>query len=203
MCNVPRRAAGYQDPPPPPPPLRPPPNPPKPPPNPPPPKPPPPTRRHRSRRSAAKPAAERADAAAPAASTAAAPERVEQDEKHEQRQQERAAGPAVARCAWRPDPLQRHLPALGNSADHARDPGDQPASVLAIPELGNHELPCCLAGVPVGDELLEVVADLGPDLTVVDGQQRRAARCPCPSGRCLGRGSRTSSRRTRGCRRRA
>jgi hypothetical protein len=41
------------------------------------------------------------------------------------------------------------------------------------PELGNHVLPCCFARVSVRDELLEVVANLRPDLAIVDGEHHQ------------------------------
>ena len=85
-------------------------------------------------------------------------------------------------------------------ADDALHAGQQPGAVVALPELRRHVVAADLAGEAVGDELLEVVADLDPHPPVLDGHQDEQRRCPCPSGRCRGRGSRTSSPRTRRCR---
>ena len=79
-----------------------------------------------------------------------------------------------------------------------RRAGQQPLAVLALPEVRRHHLAAGLAGEAVGDDALEVVADLDPDLAVVHAPAAPAGRCPCPSGRCRARRSRTSSWRSSG-----
>ena len=54
-------------------------------------------------------------------------------------------------------------------------PARSPAPYDAVAELRHHHLAAQLTGVTVGDELLEVVADLHPYLTILDGQKDQQA----------------------------
>ena len=81
-----------------------------------------------------------------------------------------------------------------------RSPRPASRAVVALSEERHHRLATGLAGVPVGDERLEAVADFDPYAAIVHGEQHQDPVVLALACRCRGRGSRTSSRRTRGCR---
>src|SRR5688572_7987712 len=129
-------------------------------------------------------AAERTDAAVPGAPRRAAPvpgtppaapaQGVQHDEKHEQRQQQAAPTPGVAHV----DPRCRTIGQLDPTA--FRDPIHQPRdaryqalAVLALAKERHHVEAADLAGEAVGDELLQLVADLDPHLPVGDGHDHQ------------------------------
>ena len=72
-------------------------------------------------------------------------------------------------------------------------PASSPRAVVAVAELRGDGVADRLAGEAVGDELLEVVADLDSAPGDPRPRRRSAGRCPCPCRRCRGRRSRTSS----------
>ena len=74
-----------------------------------------------------------------------------------------------AGCRIRSHALDGHVPALSDPCDKARNSRQNAGAVRAPPELRRHELSAGFAGESVGDELLQVVADLDPDLPIRDG----------------------------------
>ena len=127
------------------------------------------------------PAAPRADAAAPAAPAPAAAATVDErqhDEQHDEEHDDPVERDRVSRRLRRlrhPDAGDGHVPIGGDALDDARGAGQQPLAVLALTEVGRHHLAAGLAGEPVGDDALEVVAHLHPHLAVVDRQQDEQA----------------------------
>ena len=107
----------------------------------------------------------------------------------------------VGPCAAAATPWSATLRPSAMRADDPRDAREQPGAVVA---LRGTAAPCTwrtsLAGEAVGDELLEVVADFDPHLSILDRQQQPGAPLSLPAlADAACRGSRTSSPRTRGC----
>ena len=73
----------------------------------------------------------------------------------------------------------------------------EPGAVVALPESRRHLLADRLAGEAVGDELLQVVADLDLNLAILDRDEHEQAVVLAASDRCPCRDSRTSSPRIR------
>ena len=79
----------------------------------------------------------------------------------------------VALAAGTPE---RDVAPLRRSASTMRDtPASSPAPYSPLPKLRRHVLAAGFAGEAVGDELLEVVADFDPHLSILDGQQDQQA----------------------------
>ncbi len=70
---------------------------------------------------------------------------------------------------------ERDAAALRDPSDDARDACEQPWAVLASREIRRHVVTADLAGIPVSDELLEVVADFGPHSAILHRQQHEQA----------------------------
>jgi hypothetical protein len=136
--------------------------------------------------SAAEPAAKRTHAAVPAAPRSAAPAAApatspaaRQDHDDDPDEQDDLPGSESARRLNGP-PLPRHVlqfdaAPLGNAVDDPGRAGEQARRVVAVAELRPHHLANRLAGEAVGDELLEVVADLDAHLAFLERDHDQCA----------------------------
>src|SRR5262245_9966709 len=115
----------------------------------------------------------------PAAESSApprAPDDAQENKENQQRKDDVAAGTNIGcRVPLRSYALENDVSALGNPRNDARKPRQKPWSVRALAELRRHVLTTRFAGESVGDELLELVPDFDPDLTVVDGKENQQA----------------------------
>ena len=132
-------------------------------------------------------ASERSDAAVPAAPSTRTPAAkppapprptndTQENEENQQRKDDVGAG-ADIRCpvALRSYALENDVSPLRNPGNDARNAREKPWSIRALAELRRHVLAARFASESVGDELLEVVPDLDPDLTVVDREEHQDA----------------------------
>src|SRR5439155_40016 len=137
---------------------------------------------------AAPAAAERADPARPAAPPAAAPppggwrtldepaDDENRDEQYEDcRELNRRAAALRPPLGRRAHAFERHVPRLGKTGDDTRRPGAQTGAVLAAAEFGDDVLAAGFAGEAVRDPFLEPVADLDPDLPLLERDQNQQA----------------------------
>ena len=73
------------------------------------------------------------------------------------------------------DALQRDVASFGDPADNAGGAGAQSLAVVTRPERRHHDLAAGFSREPVGDPLLEAVADLDPDLPLLEREQDQQA----------------------------
>src|SRR5581483_10780253 len=120
------------------------------------------------------PAPEAASPARPAAD-AADDQYDDEDEQNDPEGHRRAAVRAPDGALRDPHAVERHAARLRDAADDAFGAREQPGAEAPGAELRRHRLARRLAGVAVGDELLEAVADLDPHLVFLDRDEDQQA----------------------------
>src|SRR5262249_25693274 len=96
----------------------------------------------------------------------------EQDHAESDRRPAAARSRGLRRYA---NAVERDATSLRDAADNAFRTQTQTITKLTAAEIRRHDFAARLTGEPVGDELLEAIAGLDPDLTLLHGQHDQNA----------------------------